>query len=76
LRLWLQLRLLILSVAEEVFVNFYNFNHIVKKFNFQGILLPQPELQPKFGFAALWSRSRKKYFGSATLAKSIDETLR
>jgi hypothetical protein len=62
-------------VAEEVFVNCYNFNPItlVKKGNFQGNPLqnyleqdlePDLTLEPKrkFGFVVLWSQSRKKYF--------------
>jgi hypothetical protein len=56
---------------------YFYYRYLVKKGNFQGILSnylePEPELElepetePKFGFAAPWSRSRKKYFGSATL---------
>ncbi len=57
-------------VAEEVFVNCYNFNPIskVEKGNFQGIFkndpLPgteqEPEPEPQFGFATTRSQSRKK----------------
>ncbi len=48
-------------VAVEFFVNCYNFNAIiqVKKGNFQGILKGYLEPEPKFGFAATWSREPK-----------------
>jgi len=53
-------------VAEEVFVNCANFNPIKSKMVIFKVTYPEPELEPEpqFGFAAPWTRSRKKKFSA------------